>query len=222
VITLALIALLARPSAATGAPSRGDSRRLQRVLATRAIWPFNLTVLFAYGGYFSFITFLPSFLVTGMKLSRPEAGLVTALITAGTIVSWPAAGAISDRVGRRKPIYLLSQVASVATCIAFAVLVPRLGMAGAMVVALTAGVLTGGMILPFVMIIELFPAELAGTAAGVTNAACFVGGMVLPIILGRVVDVTGSFTAAFFLAAAVQGLALVSGLFLRETGAARV
>ena len=52
-----------------------------------------------------------------------------------------------------------------------------------------------------------------------TNAACFVGGMILPIVLGRVVDVTGSFVAAFLVAAAVQGIALLIGVFMVETGA---
>ena len=43
--------------------------------------------------------------------------------------------------------------------------------------------------------------------------------MVLPIVLGRVVDVTGSFAAAFLVAAAVQGIALAFGAFMVETGA---
>lgn len=73
--------------------------------------------------------------------------------------------------------------------------------------------------LPFVWIVEMFPPELAATAAGVTNAACFAGGMILPIVLGRVVDVTGSFGAAFLVAAAVQGIALIIGVFMVETGA---
>jgi sugar phosphate permease len=77
------------------------------------------------------------------------------------------------------------------------------------------------MIVPFVMVVELFPAELAATAAGVTNAACFVGGMVLPIVLGLLVDVTGGFTAAFLVAAAVQVVALGVGALVAETGPGR-
>ena len=54
-----------------------------------------------------------------------------------------------------------------------------------------------------------------------TNAASFVGGMIVPIVLGRIVDLTGGFTAAYLLAGALQGLALLSALFVRETGAGR-
>lgn len=220
VLVLLLIGLVIRGGgtrAGVAAPRAAGS--LGRVLRTRALWPLNLAVLCSYGGYFSFLTFLPSFLVRRMALSDTQAGLVTGLITTGTIVSWPLAGALSDRMRRRKPIYLVSQATSALACVAFALVVPRAGAGAAAVAALTAGLLIGGMILPFVSIVEMFPQELAATAAGVTNAACFVGGMVLPIVLGRVVDVTGSFAAAFLVAAAVQGIACVVGAFVVETGA---
>ena len=74
---------------------------------------------------------------------------------------------------------------------------------------------------PYVMVIEMFPRELAGTAMGVINASCFAGAMVLPVILGRVADLTGSFPAAFLVAGGVQALALISGCFVRESAPAR-
>ncbi len=220
VLVLVVIATTLRSGTAAGpAAPRPSGGSLGRVLATPALWPLNLAVLCSYGGYFSFVTFLPAYLVKALALSDTEAGLVTGLITAGTIVSWPVAGALSDRTGRRKPIYLVSQTASALVCVAFALVVPSLGAGGAAALALAAGLLIGGMILPFVAIVEMFPHERAATAAGVANTACFVGGMILPIVLGRVVDVTGSFAAAFLVAAAVQGIALAFGAFMVETGA---
>jgi sugar phosphate permease len=188
------------------------------VLATPALWPVNVSVLFAYGGYFSLLTFLPAFFVRQRGFSPTEAGLVTALVTAGTIVSWPLAGYASDRSRRPKAVYLLSQAANVLVCAAFAFLVPRISLAGAALVALVTGLVVGGMVTPYVIVIEMFPRDLAGTATGVINAACFAGAMILPVILGRVVDVTGSFPAAFLVAGAVQTLALLSGLLIRSSG----
>ena len=216
--TLALIVLLLpddRRGAGPIARSRGS---LRRVLATRALWPLNLSVLFAYGGYFSFVTFLPAFLVRGLGLTEAEAGATTSLITAGTIVSWPLAGLVSDRLGRRKPVYLFGQVASAAVCFVFALAVPGLGAAGAVAAAVATGLLVGGMIIPFAMIIEMFPAGLAGTAAGVTNASCFVGGMIFPIVLGWIADTTGGFTASFLAAGALQAVALGFACLTLETG----
>ncbi len=219
-LVLVVIAMTLRSGIATGpAAPRASGGSLARVLATPSLWPLNIAVFFSYGGYFSFVTFLPAYLVMALGLSNTQAGLVTGLITAGTIVSWPVAGALSDRTGRRKPIYLVSQATSALVCVAFALVVPSLGAGGAAALALAAGLLIGGMILPFVAIVEMFPHERAATAAGVANTACFVGGMILPIVLGRVVDVTGSFAAAFLVAAAVQGIALAFGAFMVETGA---
>ena len=36
---------------------------MREVLATPALWPFNLYVLFSYGGCFALLTWLPTFLV---------------------------------------------------------------------------------------------------------------------------------------------------------------
>jgi len=217
-VTLALIAGLLAPrgGAAAGAPPSAVS--LRRVLATRALWWLNLTVIFSYGGWFSLLTFLPAFLVVRLGVSQTEAGVITSLLTAATIVSWPLAGALSDRLGRRKPIFLASQAAGAAACVVVALVVPSLGPAGAAAVMLATGLLMGGAILPFVTVVEMFPREVAATAASVTNAATFAGGIFLPVVLGHVVDVTGSFSAAFLVAAAVQVVACGVGVFVPETG----
>jgi ACS family glucarate transporter-like MFS transporter len=220
-LALAGVALaLGTRDEAVSAPSAGQ-RALRRVLTTRALWPVNLLMLFLYGGYISFLTFLPAFLVRGLAFTETQAGLLTALITATTIVSWPLAGALSDRLGRRKPVYVTSQALSVVVCVVFALAVPHGGVALVIAAALAAGLFIGGMILPFVAVVEMFPPELSATATGVTNCACFIGGMVLPIVLGRVVDVTGSFAAAFLVAAAVQAIGLAFAAFVTEPRAGR-
>lgn len=230
-LTLVLVFLLVRPSAAPTRPSgevkaaplatHGALVVLGRVLGTRAMWPFNISVLFSYGAYISLITWLPAFLVRDEGLSRSLAGLVTALITAGTIVSWPIAGFISDRLGRRKPLYLFSQAMSAVICLGFALLVPGSGFGAAAVVAGLTGLLLGGMVTPFVMVTELFPPELVGTASGVVNTFCFVGSLLIPVALGYVLDRTGSFPNAFIACAAVQTLSFLAAVFTRETGPAR-
>lgn len=215
VLTFVLIALFLRGGEAI-APAAVRPGALRRVLASRALWPFNLSVIFSYGAYFSFLTFLPAYLVESLGFAATQAGLVTGLITAGTIVSWPGAGALSDRLGRRKALFLASQGVSVLVPLAFAFVAPRVGTPATMAIALVSGLLVGGLILPFVMIVELFPREDAATASGVANSACFVGGIVLPIVFGRIVDVTGSFTIAFVVAAALQAIAFVFALGVKE------
>jgi len=207
-----------RPTDAVPGPPARFVGALHEVLTMPVLWPFNLYALFSYGGYFGLLTWLPTFLVKGEGLGQSSAGFVTALITSGTIVSWPLAGALSDRVGRRKPIFLASQASSVLVCLAFAYLVPGRGVAGAAIVALLTGLLLGGLITPFVMVTELVPPRLMGTASGVVNAFCFVGGLLVPVALGYALDLTGRFSTAFAACAAFEVVALGIAALTRETG----
>jgi MFS family permease len=175
-------------------------------------------VLLSYGAYFSLVTWMPAFLVTHLGLTQSQAGFVTSLMTAGTIVSWPLAGLLTDRLGRRKGVFLASQASICLVTLVFAWVVPALPLQGAAVVALATGILLGGMITPFVMVVDLFPRELAGTASSVLNTFCFIGSLTVPVLLGRVLDLTASFPAAFVVAGAVQGLAFGTACFTRETG----
>jgi MFS family permease len=220
VVTFVLITVWLRP--VPGGPSGvGTTGSLRRVVTMRALWRFNAAVFFTYGSYFSFLTFLPAFLVAAFGVTRPQAGIVTGLITATTIVSWPLAGWLSDRLGRRKPLFLASQAAAAVAFVFFALAPPGLGLGGAMVAAVVTGIVVGGVILPFVMVGELVPRDLVATAAGVTNTMCFAGMMILPTILGALIDATGRFTEAFLLAAALQGFAFAAGIMLPETGSGR-
>jgi nitrate/nitrite transporter NarK len=217
-VTLAAIWALVRPTPRerTVPVAAGFVAGMREVLAMPVLWPFNLYVLFSYGGYFALLTWLPTFLVRSQGLSQSAAGFVTALITGGTIVSWPLAGALSDRFPRRKPLFLLSQAMSVVVCLVFAYAVPGRGLGGAAVVAALAGLMRGGLISPFVMVTELVPPRLTGTASGVVNAFCFVGGLLVPVALGYALDLTGSFPAAFTACAAFETVALGIAALTRE------
>ena len=90
------------------------------------------------------------------------------------------------------------------------------------VAALFAGLMLVGMVTPFVMVVDLFPAaDLIGAASGAVNTFCFVGSLLIPVLVGKILDVSGSFPAAFIACAACEALALVSGAFTRETGLRR-
>ena len=221
--TLALIYLFVRPGPlaerrSAAAVPRGTAAVLRDVLGVAALWPINVAVLFSYGAFISLVTFLPAFLMRQEGLTPGRAGLVTGLITAGTVVSWPLAGFISDWIGRRKVIYLFSQGMCVLSCLAFALLVPGTGWAGAALVALFTGLMLGGLVTPFVMVVELFPSDLIGTASGVVNTFCFAGSLLIPVLIGKILDVSGSFPAAFTACAAFEAVALASAAFTRETG----
>ena len=234
-LTLALLVLFVRPADRTGDPRHESSgvrpvenlswvsslAGLRRVLASYDLWTLNATMLLFYGAYFSLLTWMPAFLAKELGASQSRAGLVTSLMTAGGIVSWPLAGLIADRLGRRKAIFLLSQAASCLVSLTFAWIVPGLPLGGAAAVAVASGIFIGGMITGFLMVVELFPVELAGSATAVMNTCSFVGSLIIPVLLGRIIDLTGSFPAAFATVGAVQALSLAIACFTRETGTGR-
>jgi hypothetical protein len=55
----------------------------------------------------------------------------------------------------------------------------------------------------------------------VVNTFCFVGSLLIPVRVGKILDVSGSFPAAFITCAACAALAPVIGAFTRETGLRR-
>lgn len=211
---------LAERRAKAAAP-RSTAAALKEVAGSPALWSINVAVLFSYGAFIALVTFLPAFLQRQEGLGPGRAGFVTGLVTAGTVISWPLAGFVSDWMGRRKAIYLFSQGMCVLACLTFALLVPGRGLAVAAAVALFAGLMLGGLVTPFVMVVDLFPADLIGTASGVVNTFCFVGSLLIPVLVGKILDVSGSFPAAFGACAAFEALALVSAAFTRETGLRR-
>jgi sugar phosphate permease len=213
----------AGPETSFPGSSRGGGTlgALWQVLANRDIWPLSIAMLFFNGGYFSLITWTPVFVVRQLGGTQSEAGSVTSLITAAHIVSWPLLGLLTDRLGRRKLVVQMSLASGCLVSLGFALVVPGFPLWGAGAIALAAGFVMGGMILPTVMAVEIFPRELAGTVASVVNTFFFIGALTIPVLLGRLVDLTGSLPLAFVAAGAVQALALVPAAFIREPGRGR-
>ncbi len=62
---------------------------------------------------------------------------------------------------------------------------------------------------------EMFPPSVLGKAFGLYNCVCFIGAIVGPLLTGGVKDLTGSFAAALFVAAALVVVSAVTTLALQ-------
>jgi nitrate/nitrite transporter NarK len=167
------------------------------VIRNPALWLLSFSVLFFFGAYFSFLTWLPSFLVEHFNTSNYQAGLITSLATAGTIISWPLAGFLADRLDRHIAIFRYSQFLSFLLIAAFSLLMFRTSIIWTIIASLTMGLVFGGMSLPYVIVLKLFPLELVGTANGIMNTFSFIGALSIPVVLGMIIDYTGNFSFAF-------------------------
>jgi len=114
-----------------------------------------------------------------------------ALTTSGMLLLWSisslAYGPLSQRVGRRKPLFIAGFVV---TLVLWSVVVWVPGLSRGTLLALLAGVAlsAGVFVLTFAFAKESVPARLGGTVSGIVNMGVMLGGMFLQPLVGLVLD----------------------------------
>ncbi len=171
------------------------------------------------------------FLTTHYMMSPTRAAAVASALLVAWAVGGPVLGAASDRMGKRKLLYLVSNAISL-VCWLVIVYIPALPSTLLIALLIVAGFTSGGIIIGFAFAKESVPARLAGTVSGVTNMGVMVGTMILQPAVGWVLDQlwTGSmaegvrlyswtaYRAGFSLMVALTALGVVVLFFTRETG----
>jgi MFS family permease len=160
-------------------------------------------------------------------LDYASAVMRSATVPLGWIVGCPLLGALSDRIGRRKPVIVSSSLVLL-VCLAW-ILYGTPGTFPPYVVGLVAGLASGAAMLPYTVIKEANPPDVSGTATGVVNFLNFTFSALLGPVFGWLLQsVSGgaatmslehyqtSFTPLMYGVA----LALLLTLFLKETGPA--
>jgi MFS family permease len=98
-----------------------------------------------------------------------------------------AYGAASDRLGKRKPLFIGGLAITMALW-AVMVFVPGLSHAQLVALVVAIGIAGGGFILVFAFAKESVPAHLSGTVSGIINMGVMVGGMVMQPLIGWTLD----------------------------------
>ena len=170
------------------------------------------------------------FLTARYGLSKPHAAALTSTLMVAMAIGGPVSGWLSDRIGRRKPLYL----AMTATAFVGWMLITYArgtSVFSLLVLLIVTGFSSGVAVLSFVFAKETVPPALAGTVSGVVNTGLMTGPMVLQPAVGWVLDtrwegalqqgvrVYGlrSFQAGFTLMLCWIALSLLLLLFTRET-----
>jgi MFS family permease len=199
----------------------------RRVFAYRNTW----LIFFAQGGIVGPILSFTG--LWGTPFLRARFGLLpaqAAAVCSVMIVCWalasPIAGALSDRIGRRKPIYLAGAITSAAGWLTM-FYVDGLPLALFVVVAALTSFASGAVVLGFAYGKESVPVQFLGTISGTVNIGNMVGPMLLQPGIGQFLERNWSgqmsngarlydlhaYHAAFLLIAAwsVLSCALISG-----------
>ncbi len=127
------------------------------------------------------------FLTTHYGLPPARAAALNSAMLVAWAVGGPVFGGLSDRIGLRKPLYVICNIALVGAW-ATIIFVPSLPLPLLTGLLLFAGLASGGMIIGFAFIKESVPPDLGGTASGILNMGVMTGPMIMQPAVGLILD----------------------------------
>jgi len=217
--------------------SPGRGRRMTVLAGLREVLRYRNTILlfFAPGGLvgpvltFSGLWGVP-FLTTHRDLNPARASMLTTTLLVAWAIGGPFFGWLSDRVGKRRIVYIAACAVSLAGW-SVTLYAGELSMTALVAVLVITGFSSGCMIISFAFVKESVPAALSGTATGVVNMGVMTGPMLLQPLVGWMLDLRWSgqlaegiriygqeaYRAGFALMIAWTVLALVLLTLTRET-----
>jgi MFS family permease len=176
------------PHTGKGKAQRPILAGLAEVLRFRNAW-----LLFVIPGGFvgAILTFsglwgVP-FLTSQYGLSTARASTLTSIQLTAWALASPLFGWFSDRLGRRKPLYLAGGLTALGAWCAL-IYLPQLPLPVVVGLLVATGCASGAMIVSFAFAKESVPTDLAGTVSGLVNMGVMLGPMVLQPLVGWVLD----------------------------------
>lgn len=129
----------------------------------------------------------PAYLQYGRGLSAHAAAFATGLIFIGWGLSGPLSGWLSDRMGRRKPLMIVSAISGIVLTSLF-VFYPGLDKNSAYILFFLFGLTNTGVAIAYAVSTEIHESKVVGTSIAFTNMiSIFVGALLQPLV-GRLVD----------------------------------
>lgn len=184
-------------------------------LRSSELWRLGLVTVLGYAAILGFTTWAPTTLVGFARIPLWAAASIASMLLVIDIPFAPLWGAVSDRVGRRKPFVL----AAFAVYLAGSLLVPWVAQTHAVapLVAVIAGMGIGcAMFFPAALTIpaESVSPDQTGAAYGLFFTAQVLGMVSGPLLIGAILDV-GTPALAFLGVSAITALGLAGALSLR-------
>ena len=210
-VTLALVALLAKDSATHPAPkSLADYTALLLIAETG--W-FCVFYAITFGGFVGLVSFLGIFFRDQYALTKVQAGAVVTLCALTGSMIRPLGGYLSDRFGGIRVLTWL--YLGIAGTMAGMSALPPLGPSTLLLVTgLTLLGMGNGAV--FQLVAQRFPGEI-GVITGLVGTAGGLGGFVLPNVLGSLKQLTQSYAGGFLAFALVGAAGAVALSFVGKT-----
>lgn len=127
------------------------------------------------------------FLSSQYGMSTAQAAFVTSIMLIAWSVGSPVAGALSDRLRRRKMPLLVGGVFA-ALLWGILIYIPALPYPALIAIMIGLGLSSGVVVIGFAFCKESAPAALGGTASGIANMGNMLGGMAMQPLIGLLLD----------------------------------
>ncbi|GAA2805649.1 MFS transporter [Crossiella cryophila] len=201
-------------SAATGFRSLARDRRV--VALAIAFFAYSWVL-------FMFLTWYPTYLVEARGVAKADLGAIATYPWITATVGLVAGGVVADRLIRRfgsfvtpRKWMIVGCLTAVAVCFAPSPFVDSPDLALLLVCVATFFLLASYQYLA--VIVAIVPPHYTGRMAGLVQMCSAAAGILAPIATGWIVEITGSFTAAFVLGGAIALLgAALTLVLVRDT-----
>jgi MFS transporter, MHS family, proline/betaine transporter len=172
--------------------------------------------------YYVGITYVPTFLTSAGKLNESDSLWLSTAAAVAVILVTPFAGALSDRIGRKPVLIVLSLLSAILPITLFQLMAggsPSYALLAAVILACVAGAVSA---VGAIATAEQFPGEgrISGLALGATTATAIFGGLT-PYVAQVLTERTGWIMVPGAMIAVVAVLALPILVTLQETAPTR-
>ncbi|MFM0336128.1 MFS transporter [Paraburkholderia fungorum] len=196
-------------------PTLQHTKPRMSALFTRNFVLLGLAGCGAFWGTLGFSTWTISLMVKGHNISAVQAGFVLSIAGIAGLLSNPAVGWLSDRLGGRR------RALTIASLGFFCVMLLVFGQLSNLTSLLIAAPLIGiGAFIAAPLLVtqvaEQGGPKMAGSAAGIANAVWQSGSALSPVVVGAAFQMSHSFSVAFSVLAIGPLFGLVCMLFIKE------
>jgi len=189
-------------------------RQVAELFRYRQVWAICIGKFASTSALYFFLTWFPTYLIEERNLTIIKVGIFAVMPFIGATVGILLAGIVSDLLIRRG--YSLSFARKlplvVGSMLGMSIVLVNFTDSNVLCIAiLTLAFFAQGIASSsWAAVSEVAPKELIGLTGGVTSLAANIGGIVTPIVIGAIVQATGSFAMAFWFIGAVALMGTLS------------
>ncbi|KAA9157912.1 MFS transporter [Amycolatopsis acidicola] len=191
---------------------------LKYLLTKRRMWGMYLAQFCTNGVMWFFLTWFPSYLVEDKGMAFVKAGFLASLPYLAALVGVLFSGALSDRLLQRGVSRTVAR--KVPMMIGFAgsaliILGNYTNKPAAVIVVMSVAFFAQGMsAIGWTLASEIAPLRMMGLSGGVFGFFTNLGGAIVPIVIGVILDLTGSFNGALVFVAVLAAIGFFAYLVL--------